>query len=67
MCHAFICDEIQMLTIVVFDIDSLKGDNVKAATTTIKLILDHLENRSLKLFRCHIQLENKFKLFKFQI
>ncbi len=40
MCHAFICDEIQMLTIVVFDIDSLKGDNVKAATTTIKLILD---------------------------
>jgi hypothetical protein len=40
MCHAFICDEIQMLTFVTFDIDSSKGDNVKVATTIAKLILD---------------------------
>lgn len=40
MCHAFICDEIQMLTIVTFNIDSSKGDNVKATIVTTKLILD---------------------------
>jgi hypothetical protein len=38
MCHLFICDEIQMLTIVTFDIDSSKGDNVKVATAITKLI-----------------------------
>jgi hypothetical protein len=40
MCHAFIGDEIQMLTIVTFDIDYSKGDNVKATVATTKLTLD---------------------------
>ncbi len=40
MCHAFIGDEIQMLTIVTFDIDYSKGDNVKATIATTKLTLD---------------------------
>jgi hypothetical protein len=40
MCHAFICDEIQMLTIVTFDIDYSKGDNVKATIATTNLTLD---------------------------
>ncbi len=40
MCHVFICDEIQMLTIVTFDTNSSKGDNVKVTITRAKLILD---------------------------
>jgi len=40
MCHAFICDEIQMPTIVTFDINYSKGHNVKATIATTKLTLD---------------------------